>query len=194
MIRLFIFLLLGIGFSSLGQTSKTMHNFEEFGWTITIPNGFEAVNEAEWAKIEDRGVKAIEDTHGEQLINQTTTLFVYRNTQFNVFESNNQPFDENLDGNWIASCKEVNDIVFETFEAQMPNIPLDSASSVETIAGRKFQTFMVKVDLPNGMQLKALMFSTLYPNLKKELTVSITSVDDVQLEKMLSAFRNSKFK
>jgi len=50
------------------------------------------------------------------------------------------------------------------------------------------------VDLPNGMQLKALMFSTLYPNLKKELTISITSVDDVQLEKMLSAFRNSKFK
>jgi len=194
MIRLFIFLLLGIGFSSLGQTSKTTHNFKEFGWTITIPNGFEAVNEAEWAKIEDRGVKAIEDIHGEQLINQTTTLFVYRNTQFNVFESNNQPFDENVDGNWIASCKEVNDIVFETFEAQMPNIPLDSASSVETIAGRKFQTFMVKVDLPNGMQLKALMFSTLYPNLKKELTVSITSVDDVQLEKMLSAFRNSKFK
>ena len=191
--RILVFLFLGVSLSGFSQM-KTTHNFQEFGWSITIPDGFEAVNEAEWAKIEDRCVQAIEDAHGEELINQTTTLFAYRNSQFNVFESNYQPFDESIDGNWVNSCKEVNAIVFETFEKQMPNIPLDSASSVETIAGREFQTFMVKIDLPNGIQLKSLMFSTLFPNLKKELTVSITSVDDTQFEKMLRAFRTSKFK
>ena len=191
--KYFLFLALSLSFSGFCQSPKATHIFKEFGWSITIPSGFDAINEAEWSKLEDRGVEAIEETYGEQLIDQTTTLFVYRNAQFNVFESNNQPFDEKVDGNWVASCKEVNDIVFETFEAQMPNIPLDSASSVETIAGRKFQTFMVKVDFPNGIQLKSLMFSTLFPNLKKELTVSITSIDDTQFEKMLSAFKNSRF-
>ncbi len=192
--NLFFFLLLSATVSGFGQANSSTLVFNELGWTITIPEGFEAVNEAEWSKIEDKGVKAIEETHGEELINQTTTLFAYRNAQFNVFESNYQPFDENVDGDWVASCKVVNDIVFETFEAQMPNIPIDSTSSVERIAGREFQTFMVKINLPNGIQLKSLMFSSFYPNLKKELTVSITSIDDVQLEKMLRAFRMSRFK
>jgi hypothetical protein len=192
--KIFLYLFFGVSISGFSQALNPTHTYKEFGWTITIPSEFEAVNEAEWATIEDRGVKAIEETHGEQLIDQTTTLFAYRNNQFNVFESNNQPFDENVDGNWVASCKEVNDIVFQTFQAQMPNIPIDSTSSVETIAGRKFQTFMIKASLPNGIQLKSLMFSSLFPNLKKELTVSITSVDDVQFEKMLRAFRTSRFK
>ncbi len=192
--NLFFFLLLSATVSGFGQANSSTLVFNELGWTITIPEGFEAVNEAEWSKIEDKGVKAIEETHGEELINQTTTLFAYRNAQFNVFESNYQPFDENVDGDWVASCKVVNAIVFETFEAQMPNIPIDSTSSVERIAGREFQTFMVKINLPNGIQLKSLMFSSFYPNLKKELTVSITSIDDVQLEKMLRAFRMSRFK
>lgn len=191
--RILVFLFLGVSLSGFSQASS-MHNFQEFGWSITIPEGFKAVNEAEWTKIEDRGVQAIEDAHGEKLVNQTTTLFAYRNTQYNVFESNYQPFDESVDGDWVKSCKEVNAIVFETFEQQMPNIPLDSASSVETIAGREFQTFMVKIDFPNGIQLKSLMFSTFFSNLKKELTVSITSVNDTEFEKMLRSFRTSRFK
>lgn len=191
-ILLFIALSLS-GFSQGPMVSSKVHHFKMFNWTVRIPAGFEAIDKEKWADIENRGKEALENTYGQEIIDETTTLFMYRNTQFNVFESNYQPFDESVDGRHEVSCNEVNKMLFKTFQAQLPNVPMDSTSATEVIAGRTFQTFYVKINLPNQTTLKSLMFSSYFKELKKELTISITAIDDAQLKLMLEAFESSTF-
>ena len=55
------------------------------------------------------------------------TIFVFQSDQFNYFESNYQFFDTTNDGNYLESFKEVNNILYGTFEAQMKGAKLDSS-------------------------------------------------------------------
>ncbi|MCY1486177.1 hypothetical protein D3C87_297340 [compost metagenome] len=171
--------------------SNTIYN-KDFKWTIVIPKDFVSVSTEEWSKVQNKGTNALEKTIGQEIINQAKTIFVFQNDQFNYFEANYQPFDEATDGNYLESCKAINDIVFETFKSQMPQAKIERSSSTEKIDGFVFQTFKVKIELPNKMVMTLLMFSRLFE--KKELTVNIMYIDTSKGEKMLASWRNSKFK
>jgi hypothetical protein len=176
-----------------GQTKsdpKKLYN-EDFKWTIVIPENFNNVSPEDWAKMQNKGADAIENTYGEEVVNQAKTIFVFKNADFNYLESNYQPFDVEVDGDYLESCKNVNEILYETFKSQMPNAVIDSSSSVEKISGLDFQTFKMKIDFPNGMTMHSFMYSRLFD--KKEFSVNIMYVDDKQGEKMVNAWTNSKF-
>jgi hypothetical protein len=166
------------------------HN-KEFNWTINIPENFASVSTEEWAKLQNRGLEAVEKTYGEEVNNQTTTIFVFKNGDFNYLESNYQPFDPEADGDYLESCKGVQEIVFETFRSQMPKARIDTASSVERVSGLEFQTFKINLDLPNGRQMKLLMYSRLFG--RNEFSVNITYMDEEQGEKMMEAWLGSEF-
>ncbi|MCB0495266.1 MAG: hypothetical protein KDC79_03980 [Cyclobacteriaceae bacterium] len=179
--------------SCSGQTSKesqTLHN-EDFGWTITIPEDFVNVSPEEWKKMQNKGLDAIENTYGEEVVNQSKIVFVFKNADFNYMESNYQPFDTQIDGDYLESWSGVNEIVFETFRSQMPNARIDSISSVEKVSGLDFHTFKIKIDFPNGMIMHSLMYSRLFD--KKEFSLNIIYVDEKQGEKMIDAWFNSRF-
>lgn len=178
-------------FSQTNSKPKVV-NIKEFNWKVTIPKNFALIDGKEWDKVEKRGEKAIEDTFGEGIINQATTLFAYKNGQFNIFEANWQPFDSKLDGDYLETYSEVNKMIYQTFEAQMPKAKLDSISSTQKISGLKFRRFDITINLPNGMILKIIGFSRLFD--KKEFTVNITFIDEKIGEKMLDAFQKSRFR
>ncbi len=175
-----------------GQTTpkKEIYN-HDFNWTITIPENFQNVSAEEWAKLQNKGAEAIEKTYEEKVINQSKTIFVFKSDQFNYFESNYQPFDISIDGDYLESCKNVNDILYETFKAQMPNIKIDTTKAVEKIDNLEFQTFKMKIEYPNKMVLNVLMYSRLFD--KKEFTVNIMYVDNKKGQLMLEAWKKSKF-
>ena len=183
-----------LGFNSCkSQTEsnpKIIHN-KDFNWTITIPENFNSINENEWNKTQQKGKDAIEKTFGEEIINQATTIFTFKNGQFNNFEANYQPYDIEIDGNYLETYNDVNEILYQTFETQIPQAKLDSISSTQKISGLEFQRFDVIVDFPNGMKMKTIGFSRLFD--KKEFTVNITAVDERIGKQMLDAFLNSKF-
>jgi|TARA_B110000977_G_C10997881_1_gene462636 hypothetical protein len=189
-----ICLIIFFGFNSCkSQTEsnpKTIHN-KDFNWTITIPEDFSSINETEWNKSLQKGTAAIEKTFGEEIINQATTIFAFVNGQFNNFTANYQPYDIEIDGNYLETYNDVNEISYQTFETQMPKAKLDSISSTQNISGLEFQRFDVKVDFPNGMKMKSISFSRLFD--KKEFTVYIIAVDEKIGKQMLDAFLNSKF-
>src|SRR4051794_14185308 len=87
--------ILTILYSCIGQSnSKKKEIFnKDFDWKIVIPEDFETVTAEEWAKFQNRGAEAIEQTYDEKIENYAKTIFVFRNDQFNYFESNYQPFD-----------------------------------------------------------------------------------------------------
>lgn len=187
----FILLLLFSGCNSQTKSApKKLYN-EDFKWSIIIPENFNNVSPAEWGKMQNKGAEAIENTYGEEVENQSKTIFVFKNADFNYLESNYQPFDVNVDGDHLESCKMVNEILYETFVTQMPNAVIDSVSTVEKISGLEFQTFKMKIDFPNGMTMRSLMYSRLFD--AKEFSVNIMYVDEKQGEKMIKAWTNSKF-
>ena len=175
-----------------GQTTpkKEIYN-QDFNWTITIPENFQNVSAEEWAKLQNKGAEAIEKTYEEEVINQSKTIFVFKSDQFNYFESNYQPFDISIDGDYLESCKNVNDILYETFKAQMPNIKIDTTKTVEKIDDLEFQTFKMKIEYPNKMVFNVFMYSRLFD--KKEFTVNIMYVDNKKGQLMLEAWKKSKF-
>jgi len=175
-----------------GQTTPKKEIYiKDFNWTITIPENFQNVSGEEWTKLQNKGADAIEKTYDEKVINQSKTISVFKSDQLNYFESNYQPFDIAIDGDYLASCKNVNDILYETFKTQMPDLKIDSTSTIEKIDNLEFQTFKMKVEYPNKMVLNVLMFSRLFD--KKEFSVNIMYVDNNKGQQMLESWRKSKF-
>jgi hypothetical protein len=171
-------------------TAKEIFN-KEFNWRIKIPEGFDTVSSEQWMKMQNRGADAIEKTYDAKVENQAKTIFVFKSDQFNYFESNYQPFNPATDGNYLESFRNVNNLLYGTFEAQIPNAKLDSASSQEVICGKLFQTFRVTITIPNKITMECLMYSRLFAN--REFTVNIMTVDKEKQKLLVSAWRNSKF-
>ena len=187
----FVMMLAISGCTSQQQSKpQTLHN-AEFDWTITIPEGFESVSAEDWEKMQNKGAQAVENTYGEQVENLSTVIFVFRNGQFNYLEANYQPFDPAIDGDYQASCKGVNEILYETFRTQIPNASLDSTSSVQLVSGLEFQKFDITIGLPNGVKLKSEMYSRLFGD--RDFSVNIMYADEEPGEKMMSAWLSSTF-
>ena len=169
---------------------KEFYN-KEFKWTITIPENFESVTPEEWAKFQNKGAEAIEKAYDTKVENRATVIFVMRSDKMNYIEANHQPFDKATDGDYLESVKLVNDMLYGTFQSQMPDVKLDSAYSTEKIDGLTFQTFTIKMQLPNKMILTYHMYNRLFGN--KELTVNIMTFDESKQRSLMAAWRNSKF-
>lgn len=170
--------------------SKKLYN-GEFKWTIEIPENYKNVSASDWNKIQNIGADAIENTFGEEIVERPNTIFVFKNNRFNYLESNWQPFDAQVDGDYIESCKNVNEILYETFKSQMSGAIIDSTSGQKIISGLEFQTFIVKINIQNSITIHSISYSRLFG--KKDFSVNIMYVDEKQGEKMLKAWNNSKF-
>lgn len=189
----YVFLCLTILIQSCaGQTApkKEIYN-KDFNWKITIPENFESVNAEQWEKMQNKGAEAVEKTYDEKIVNRAKTIFVFKSDQFNYFESNYQPFDPATDGDYSESCKNVGEILYQTFKAQMPNTQIDTIRATEKIDNLVFQTFKIAITLPNKMVLNVLMFSRLFA--KQEFTVNIMYIDKLKGELMLDSWKKSKF-
>lgn len=178
--------------SCTGQKApkQEIHN-NDFNWTITIPENFESVSSADWEKLQKKGADAIEKTYEEEVVNQAKTIFIFRSDQLNYFESNYQPFDPDVDGDYLESCKTVKELLYETFMTQMPGVKIDTVTTVEKIDNLEFQTLTMKVEYPNKMVLNLLIFSRLFD--KREFTVNIMYVDKLKGQKMIDSWRQSRF-
>lgn len=185
-----VYLLLIITFLSCNSDSETL-KIEEFNWTVSIPENFEPINKEEWNKTLNKGINAIENTFDEKVENNAVTLFTYKNGQYNNFEANWQPFDVEIDGAYLDTYAEINKMLYQTYENQIPDAKLDSVSSIQNVSGLEFHRFDVNIEYPNGIKMKTIGFSRLFD--KKEFTMNITAVDKTIEQQMLDAFLSSKF-
>jgi hypothetical protein len=186
-----IFTLLLTNCSAQVKTDKRKIYNKDFKWTITIPAGFDTVSTEEWSRLQNRGTDAIEKTYDAEIENHAKSICVFRNDKFNYFESNYQPFDTTVDGNYLESFNEVNKMTYGTFEEQMKGTQLDSSSSTAVIGGLTFHTFKVVIKFPNNMEMNWLMYSRLFG--KREFTVNIATVDRQKEKELLDSWLNSTF-
>lgn len=178
--------------SCSGQTKPKQDIYnKDFDWTITIPENFYVVNPEQWEKMQDKGTDAIEKTIDQKIENSTKGIFVFKSGPYNYFESNFQSFDTLSDGNYLESCKLMNESIYRTFVSQIEGAKVDTSSFVEKVDNLEFQTFKVKVTYPNNIVMYVFMFSRLFNS--KALAVNIMYVDTAKGELMLKSWRNSHF-
>lgn len=171
--------------------AKKIYN-KDFKWTITIPAGFKSLNAEQFAKLQQKGADAIQKTYGQKVENNTRMIFSLKSDQLHYFEANQQPFDPTKDGDYLATCKAVDDILYNTFKRQMPDSPkIDSTSSTETVDHLSFQRFKITIAFPSKETLNLVMYNRLFD--KKELTVTIMYIDTARGNALLNAWRGSKF-
>lgn len=186
-------LILALLMSCSGQTAKQKEIYnEEFKWSIRIPADFENVSDAEGQKMQNRGLSALEKTYGQPVENHAKPIFIFKSGQLNYFESNHQPFDEAVDGNYRESFNAVNQMMYETFMAQMPGVKVDTISSTAVIDSLDFYTYTMKITYPNEMVMNFMMYSRLFD--KQEFTVNIVYVDEAKGDQIKQSWLASKFK
>lgn len=175
-----------------GQAEKRNEVYnKDFKWTIEIPQNFENVSPEDWAKIQGKGAKAIENSYGAKMVNRAKTIFVFKSGKLNYLESNYQPFDKTVNGDYVQSCIKVSNIIYKTLETQIPGAKLDTTRTLAKIDDLAFQKFSIKVTYPNKVKLNVLMYSRLFGD--KEFSVNIMYVDKKMGEEMLNSWTNSKF-
>ncbi len=178
--------------SCVGQSisNREFYN-EDFNWRINIPEEFNMLNAEESEKMAEKGIDAIEKTYDEELVNHSKTIFAFRSDKLNYFDSTYQPFDVEVDGDYMESVRGVNEILYETFITQMEGIEIDTSSSTEVIDQLEFKKFKMKITYPNKIIMNLLMYCRLFD--KQELSVNIMYVDKEKGKKMLHAWRSSTF-
>jgi hypothetical protein len=176
---------------SQSRSNSQIINVKEFNWTITIPKDFLPIQQKEWDKLLKKGTDAIENTIDEEIVNQAKKIFVYKNGKFNNIEANWQPYDVDIDGDYLKSNSAVYEILFETFKAQIPNAKLFPQRSKQKISGLQFQRYDIQIEFPNGLKMTTIMFSRLFD--KKDFTVNLTYINEKIGKTMLDSFINSKF-
>lgn len=175
-----------------GQSSQgTPFYNKTFKWTITIPPGFNPMSQEEWAKAEEKGASAIENTFGEKIENRAITLFAYKLDTFHSMDANYQPFSVDVDGDYSESFTAISEMLVETFLTEMPTIAFDSSSSKELIDGLEFHCFKLKLSFPNNTNLWMLMYSRLFG--KNEFTINFLYKEEEKGKEMLNAWRKSRF-
>ncbi len=162
-----------------------------FKWRITIPAGFTNMSPAEYAANQKKGVAAIEKTYDGKVENHSKPIFVFKSDQMHYLESNYQSFNTKIDGDYLKSCRNVNDMIFNTFKTQMKGVQIDSTYSFQIINNLKFNVFKIVVTFPNSMMLNFYMFNRLFIN--KDFSVVMMYADKEKGEAMLNAFKKSTF-
>lgn len=190
-ITFLIFTILLIFQNCSGQTSDNKFYNKDFKWSIVIPPNYLKVSQEEWSKKQQRGKVAIEKTTGQEVINEAKIIFVFKADDMNYFEANYQPFDPQIDGDYLESVKMVNNTLYQTFKQNIPNAKIDTLNTTEKINNLVFQKSETKIQLPNNMILTTIMYNRLFD--KGEFTANLIFVDPKRGKEMVEAWKNSIF-
>jgi hypothetical protein len=177
--------------STHAQSPNVFYN-KKFKWTITLPEGLDTVNAVEWKKMQSKGEELIEETLGQEMIVTVKTLLVMRYDRFNYFECNYQPYDSTEFDSYATSFNEVNEILYNTFKAQIPEAKMDSSTGSAMIDGLEFLQYKVVIRLGDQLELNWYMFSRLFGT--DEFTVNIMTADRTKEKELIEAFFRSTFR
>lgn len=174
--------------SSYAQPSQTIYN-KSLGWTITIPEGFEAVPQAEVDALQQKGFSKIEEQVGKKIENRAVPIFTFRTDASHYIQSAYLPLAFSRE-QYAAECKAGYDLVYKTFSSQFPNNTVDTIQTLTIIDSLEFQLLKLKIDL-GKFDLNLLMYSRLFGN--RFFSLNIMYVDHLTGKKMIDAWKASEF-
>lgn len=164
---------------------------KEIGWTITIPANFKSMSEHRVKLHEQKGREAIESATNQQIdASGLINLLNFQKNQFNSFNATLQPFDSKIDGSYEKSNELTKKAVYDAYTNQ--KIRVDTSSFTQSIAGKAFNEFAIKIYGPNGdVIMNQMMFSRLQKGYDFGININFNNEEDQKV--LLDALNRSKF-
>ena len=190
--RLFLLSFIFSAFSGCAQHSPRVFTFNDIGWTINLPEGFELLDSTSVAARMAKGRQAVESTNGDKMeAMERKQLIIAKKNGSNYFGCSLTPFDEVKDGSWQSTNQKQRELAFETMVKKVPSAQFDSVTTLVTIDSVLFSKFLT-VGKQNGKVIyQSIMLGKFYKN--SDLNIFYVCVDEnieTEIEEML---RQSKF-
>jgi hypothetical protein len=169
----------------------TIYNNDEIGWQIEIPLGYQLRHNDNIKRSDEKGRDAIGQVYeGKINAKQLRHLVSFQKNQLNLMDSTIEPYRESYKGEYAASNKLTQKLIYDTYSKQ--KIKIDTSSAVETIGKHQFNAFYIKIYGPNGDGfMNQIMYSTLLKGY--DFGVNITYNNDNDKELLLNVLKQSKF-
>ncbi|MNX94054.1 hypothetical protein D3C86_1262710 [compost metagenome] len=170
----------------------TQCHSKEIGWTITVPEGYTVSETEDLDRIQEKGKELMENSLGGEIdMSGVKHLANFAKNQFNQFQSNIEPFDTAVDGNWNAHDHMLKEFIYDTYTQQ--GIHIDSSvTETVTISGKQFQHYTFTVYGPDKQViLRQEIFGALLNGYS--FGVNINYNDSTAYKEMLQAWKSSGF-
>ena len=117
--------------------------FDDFKWTLLIPNEFAVTPTELQKKSQQKGIKLIESAYPDKNVNIVAkNLFHFRNGKYNTVQAQFKELSSNQ--NFIDEFNRSNEIVVKSFKNKRPNSEVSTTISNEIIDNLEFKTFEMK--------------------------------------------------
>jgi hypothetical protein len=192
---LLIILSVSIGLStnakelSASPNSDTTLIVKKFKWKITLPEGFKPVEAASIEPARQRGKKLVEKSTDVQIKDNASVIFKFVDG-LNLVEAVQQPLDLK-NRSYLSVKKEVQDLMYKTFAAQLSNVRIDSSSGTEMVDGMKFTVLHFRIYRKEQPLFTSYLYSRMFGGI--EFGVNILYDKPEAGNNLLSAFRRSSF-
>jgi hypothetical protein len=178
--------------TSYGQETEKKYSFREIGWTIILPEGFKTADSIEIEKVNEKGMKLVEESSGISMgMKELRTLIAANKDAYNYFNSTIRKFNPAEEGNYDSSTKIVKEVIFKTFVDNMPGAKLDSSTSIATIDEVVFDKFKVRIIVAENIELNMVLLSKLYKGY--DFGISYLYIDELNRNQIESMLNKSKF-
>jgi len=197
---LLLFLLLIFAQISIGQNTvsnkdtlqKNEFYSNEFKWRIIIPPGFLPQNAGQFELYQKQGTEQLSKGLNTPINDRAKQICSFKYGKFGYFEVNEHAFDKTMFGDFLASCKNIENEFYEGFKNQIPaSVNLDTLHSTAEIDGLEFQYFKLQMSINDKVLGNMLFYSKLFGN--KEFSVIIIFADKESGDTMVNAWKGSKF-
>ncbi len=160
-----------------------------FKWSIEVPPGYDEVEPAVWDMQKGVIYDALDDS--AQWIEQARTVVAFKANDYHYFEANWKNYSEERQGNFGEHCQAVNEEMYRTFAAQLPDAKIDTASSTQLVGTTEFYRFTIRIELANGITLNSQLYSHLFGD--KEFSANLFFVNEDYGRLLTEAWLFSKF-
>lgn len=193
-----IFLLALFGFrgnsdhsESTTKSKDTTYVYRPLKWEIKIPDGYEILTKNDEKRLNDRGLKAMRETVGNEFeVQLFNDLISFRKDKINVFLSNSQLIDSVDFPSYSEIHAGVVDIVIKTY--QRHGIKVNHKRSVELVDDIEFTKDDFELLTADGKYfINQVMYTRLFDTI--ELTVTITWNNEEYGREMVHSWQGSKF-
>ena len=166
-------------------------NSKELGWTIEIPTGFKSLSQNRVRENELKGKAALDSSTTEKApSSELKHIINFQKNQFNSFTATILPYDERIDGDYLKSNQITKEAIYDAYTLQ--KIKVDTASFQETIAGKMFLGFSIKIYGPNGDVIMNQLLMTQLRN-GYDFGININYNNEADRNTLFDALHHSKF-
>ncbi len=193
-IILFAALLFSCGAPNSDENSLPSFDYynQTLGWRIKIPEGWKKNNLTDVVLNNETGIAAMEEAMDKKVdITRLSYCLNFQKDEINMFQSVFEPFEEGYDGHWKNNNDAIKQLFCNVYSDKGEKID-SSATVIETISGKDFQTYEIRIyDKNDQIQMSQIFYAALINGHDFSVCLNYNNPED--RDALLNIWKRSKF-